>query len=51
MKPGIKTSEFWLTVAITIAKLAYPDLPDEAAYTVIAYILSRVVVKATKKEG
>jgi hypothetical protein len=44
-KPGYRTSEFWLTVATAVAKAVLPDLPDEAVWTVIAYILSRGTVK------
>lgn len=50
--PGYKTSEFWVAVAgagIPIAnKLFGLELPEEAIYTLIAYIIGRSGVKAVK---
>ena len=51
IKQGVKTSEFWLTiVSMCLALLkqyVFPDLPQEAFYTVIAYLIGRSIVKAT----
>ena len=45
LSTGAKTTEFWITLAITVAKTIWPDLPNEAIYAVIAYVLSRTAVK------
>jgi len=49
IKPGIKSTEFWLSVISMILAILkqhiIPDLPSEAFYTVIAYILGRSLVK------
>jgi len=50
MKSGLKTSEFWLTLGIVIAKVFIPDLPDEAIWSVAAYALSRGAAKMKKEE-
>lgn len=50
IRNGIKTSEFWLTILGIglgiVKKYILPDLPEEAFYTIIVYILSRAGVKA-----
>jgi len=46
MKAGIKTTEFWLTIAMSVAKMIDPDVPSEAVYAVIAYVLARAGVKS-----
>ena len=50
--PGYKTSEFWMAVVGTIIPIANKlfslELPEEAIYTIIAYILARSGVKAVK---
>ncbi len=58
IKPGIKSTEFWLTAIIApflgwLKTYVLPDLPNEAFYTVIAYILGRswVKVKELDKKG
>jgi len=45
MKAGFKTSEFWLTLIVSVAKTFFPDIPDEAIFAVIAFVLSRLGVK------
>lgn len=49
MVKGIKTSEFWLTLAAmvvgTLKATYFPDLPDEALLAVVAYVLSRTGLK------
>jgi hypothetical protein len=46
MNPGIRTTEFWLTLAAVVAKTIFPDnVPHEALMTVAAYVASRGVVK------
>ena len=45
MKTGFKTSEFWITLLLIVAKKIYPDIPEEAFYTVIAYIMARGGIK------
>lgn len=49
VKSGILTSEFWLlavSLVLGVLKKQFPDIPNEAFYTVIAYILSRLGIKA-----
>jgi hypothetical protein len=57
VKPGIKTTEFWLTAVAAlllgwVKTYVIPDLPDETFYAIIAYILGRswVKVKEIDKE-
>ena len=41
MKPGFKTTEFWLTLAASVATTVLPDFPITAALSVVAYVISR----------
>ncbi len=45
MTNGMKSSEFWVTLVLAALTSVFPDLPEEAVYTVIAYIVSRGVAK------
>jgi hypothetical protein len=49
MKPGYKTTEFWVAIltpiVLPLLKLAFPDYPEESFLTVVAYILARFGIK------
>jgi len=51
-KPGYKTTEFWAAIAGAaipiVNKIFGLDLPEEAIYTLIAYIVGRSGVKAVE---
>ncbi|GAH30677.1 unnamed protein product [marine sediment metagenome] len=52
IKRGWKTTEFWLSIAGIVLGLvknyALPDIPDEAFYVIISYILGRALTKKDK---
>lgn len=45
MNPGVKTTEFWLTLIAVVTKAIWPEMPNEALMTVAAYVASRGVAK------
>ena len=53
IKTGIKTTEFWLTVAVFIAgwieQALNINLPKESLYGIIGYVLTRGWIKANGK--
>ena len=53
MEKGRTTSEFWLTLltgVLGVLKASWlPDIPEEAFYTVIAYVGGRSLRKGLKK--
>lgn len=52
MNPGVKTTEFWLTLAAVVLKAIFPEqVPHEALMTVAAYVASRSAVKAFLAKG
>lgn len=52
MRRGYKTTEFWLALIAAllpvIKKYLCPDLPHEALYAIIAYIVGRSWVKSQR---
>lgn len=50
IKPGYKTTEFWLTLLTAVGGFIVPDLPWEAVASVVAYVLSRGLAKHDKKK-
>lgn len=46
MKAGFKTTEFWMTLVAGVLSTVLPDFPTEAALAVLAYVISRTVVKS-----
>ena len=52
-EPGRKTSEFYVTLLTMVLGFlkatVLPDIPEEAFYTVIAYIGGRTARKMVKK--
>jgi hypothetical protein len=44
-KSGLKSTEFWVTIASVALKLFYPDFPDEALAATGAYVVSRGIAK------
>lgn len=50
MKDGLKTTEFWLTIltaALGVLKATCcPDIPTEAFFASVSYVLGRSWVKA-----
>ena len=57
MKPGVKTSEFWVAVLGTIfaalskANLLPGDFPQEAFVVLAAYVVSRGLAKLRATSG
>jgi hypothetical protein len=55
VKPGLKTTEFWLTVVAgllaALREHVLLELPTEAIYAVIAYVLGRSIIKAPGWRG
>lgn len=46
-KPSWKTTEFWVTLVFAIVKTVFPDIPEEAFYSVLAWSGLRTGVKIT----
>lgn len=46
-KPSYKTSEFWLTLVYAGVNTVFPDMPQEALYSVIGWTTMRTGVKLT----
>jgi len=44
-RTGLKTTEFWVTIASVLLKAFVPDFPDEALMATGAYVVSRGVAK------
>ena len=46
VKPGVKTTEFWVGIVATLLVTFCPEFPKEAFLTVIAWIGARTAQKA-----
>lgn len=48
-KRSYQSSEFWLTLIFSAAKMIFPDLPEEAFYAVLSWAGLRTAIKIKQK--
>lgn len=48
-KASWQTSEFWITIVFSIINTVFPDIPQEALYSVMVWTFARVGIKITTK--